>query len=100
MPTFYSSKPLVKAKRSPGKQLSSRERGYDARWEKVRKAHLAEFPFCAECGKWATQVHHIDGNNQNNDPTNHMSLCHSCHSRITRLSQMECLRAATTTPLP
>jgi 5-methylcytosine-specific restriction protein A len=28
---------------------SSRERGYDTQWDKVRRAHLAAHPLCVQC---------------------------------------------------
>jgi len=67
---------------------SSHARGYDGRWRKVRSAHLAAHPWCADCGEPATEVHHIlplaDGGNH--DQENLMSLCHDCHSRLTLAS--------------
>jgi len=49
---------------------SARERGYTRKWERARKAYLAEHPLCVECEKQgdvtpATDVDHIvkhDGN--------------------------------------
>lgn len=39
---------------------------------------------CASCGKrhCRLQVHHIDGNNKNNVPSNWMVLCVTCHRRV------------------
>lgn len=69
---------------------SSSKRGYDHRWQAIRKMYLAENPLCVEClrkGRLveATEVHHIttirDGGT--NDYSNLMALCKGCHSKIT-----------------
>lgn len=36
---------------------NARERGYDSKWEKARRAFLADHPTCS-CGAQATVVHH------------------------------------------
>lgn len=61
---------------------SAAERGYDARWREVRARQLQAFPFCQRCGRRATLVHHIDGNAHNDDMSNLMSLCDSCHQKV------------------
>jgi len=38
---------------------SSTKRGYDARWQKVRKAYLSVYPNCSRCGRRAEMVDHI-----------------------------------------
>jgi len=68
------------------------QRGYDARWRRIRKMVLAEEPLCRECLKHgivkpATDVHHIDGNPKNNKRENLEPLCHECHSRHTAKHQ-------------
>jgi len=35
----------------------------------------------AENGPWKLVVHHIDQDRSNNDPTNLITLCRSCHNR-------------------
>lgn len=69
---------------------SPSKRGYGRRWKKVRESFLIENPYCSECQKQgrlirADEVHHIiaiiDGGDNNED--NLLSLCHSCHSKIT-----------------
>lgn len=65
---------------------SSAERGYDADWRAFRARFLAEYPYCARCGRPATQVHHIvplSAGGERLDWANCESLCHSCHSRHT-----------------
>jgi 5-methylcytosine-specific restriction protein A len=65
---------------------SSRARGYDYRWEKVRRMHLANEPLCRMCGRLADLVDHIqpirDGGERLDD-ANLQSLCRSCHDRKT-----------------
>lgn len=66
-------------------------RGYDVRWSRARRAYLAKHPWCVECGKEgivkrATDVHHKTPHKGNYelfwDENNWVSLCHSCHSKI------------------
>ena len=64
------------------KRGTATERGYDRRWQKVRKMYLSRHPFCEQCSKdsiitTAYLVHHIDGSKDN-----FMSLCKNCHNRI------------------
>ena len=70
---------------------SPSKRGYDRTWYKFREVFMMEHPLCAQCEKEgritpATEVHHIlplcEGGARL-DPANCMSLCHSCHSKIT-----------------
>lgn len=62
---------------------SSRERGYNARWEKYRKWFLALHPVCAKCERAATVVDHIIPHKGNYElfwePKNHQPLCKRCH---------------------
>ena len=51
----------------------------DRPWKAHKKDH------CEECGfvaVWRGQLHvdHIDGNRQNNDPSNYQTLCANCHA--------------------
>jgi 5-methylcytosine-specific restriction protein A len=71
---------------------NSAERGYDHRWRKLRRMHLAEFPlcrFCHDAGRVvaANEVDHIDGNAHNCAPSNLRSLCKACHSGRTARDQ-------------
>lgn len=68
---------------------SAKERGYDAKWRKVRDLKLARDPFCERCeeeGKAteAKMVHHIvplDEGGARLDERNLRSLCWSCHTK-------------------
>ena len=75
---------------------SAARRGYDYRWQRLRKMKLNEQPLCADPfgvhaaqGEvvLATDVHHVDvvsdGNPVLTELSRLQSLCHSCHSRVT-----------------
>lgn len=87
---------------------NSTQRGYTYRWQRYRKRWLAEHPLCgdrvdgrssehSQCMREgrviaATDVDHIERVTGPNDerfwePTNHQSLCHTCHSAKTQLEQ-------------
>lgn len=78
----------LRQKQYDKKRGTSAQRGYDARWRRIRRMVIAEEPLCRECKKNgivkpATDVHHIDGNPMNNRRENLEPLCHECHSRHT-----------------
>jgi 5-methylcytosine-specific restriction protein A len=84
--------PQVKATHPPARpRLKTAERGYNAAWRRCRDVHLREHPLCEECkrngrAELATEVHHVQAlsaGGERLNPANLMSLCHSCHSRIT-----------------
>ena len=63
---------------------------YGRRWKRIRDRFIKAYPLCEECKKWgevtaAEEVHHIIPLVQGgtHDDANLMSLCKSCHSRIT-----------------
>ena len=65
---------------------SSRERGYDARWERLRSMHLAGEPLCRMCGRPAVLVDHITPIRDGGailDDDNLQSLCRACHDAKT-----------------
>jgi len=71
---------------------TSTERGYNYRWQKVRKIYLRKNPLCVECLKEgrvesATVVDHIEPHRGDNEKfwneDNFQSLCESCHNRKT-----------------
>jgi len=63
---------------------SPADRGYDARWRRIRAEVLATEPLCRVCGQPATEVHHIQPLRLggSHDGSNLAPLCHSCHMRI------------------
>lgn len=71
---------------SAARRESSRARGYDTAWEKLRRTHLADEPLCRMCGAPAVLVDHIqpirDGGARLDD-ANLQSLCRRCHDRKT-----------------
>jgi 5-methylcytosine-specific restriction protein A len=66
-------------------------RGYDAEWQRLRRAYLAEHPSCGVCGGAATEVDHIVSVRQRPDlrlvPENWRPRCRPCHSRRTAKEQ-------------
>lgn len=63
---------------------------YGRAWKRARDRFIKAHPLCEECKKQgkltpAEEVHHIIPLSQGggNDESNLMSLCKSCHSRIT-----------------
>ena len=71
-------------KRQDANRPPSTARGYDPRWQAIRKRFLTDYPLCARCGRAASVAHHIvriaDGGT--NDHENLRALCHACHGRI------------------
>lgn len=55
---------------------------------RLRDGHI-----CAMCGSPAKCVHHIDDDKFNNNPSNLITLCRSCHSSITRSRRESSLRS-------
>lgn len=75
--------------REPDMRPSAAERGYDARWRRIRMMHLRNHPLCAECLKDgrtepASEVHHKVPLAAGGDHSlsNLMSVCRACHNRL------------------
>jgi 5-methylcytosine-specific restriction protein A len=72
---------------------TARQRGYDNRWQRVRRRYLQANPQCAEpgCIEQATDVDHIDGHGPRGprgyDWGNLRGLCHRHHSQRTARDQ-------------
>ncbi|HMR01747.1 MAG TPA: HNH endonuclease [Candidatus Competibacter phosphatis] len=69
---------------------TSTQRGYDARWRRIRLMYLRAHPLCVECAAHgrttqATEVDHITplANGGTHAEENLQALCKSCHSRKT-----------------
>lgn len=67
---------------------SSGARGYGRKWQKYSQWRLSKFPLCVSCNHAAQATDHIQPVTGPDDPlfwdpTNHQSLCWSCHSRKT-----------------
>ncbi|WP_087651510.1 HNH endonuclease signature motif containing protein [Acetobacter pasteurianus] len=85
-------KPEAQRRKEFDKQRgTSRQRGYDAAWEKVRAQHLALHPICCVPGcrtpRDRLNVDHIESVRENPakrlDPSNLRTLCQSHHSART-----------------
>ncbi len=54
-----------------------------SRWQRLRLKVLVEHPLCHDCGRAASEVHHVvalsDGGDPW-DPNNLMALCSRCHA--------------------
>ena len=78
-------------RRTNQRRPTTTQRGYGRAWFRTRGHQLKHHPTCAHCGQPAAHVHHIDGHGPNgprgHDPTNLLSLCLSCHSRVTARDQ-------------
>jgi 5-methylcytosine-specific restriction protein A len=78
---------------------SARQRGYDAAWQKLRTAFIAEHPVCAVpgCGAPSAEVDHVRTVRERPDlrlePSNLRALCKGCHSRRTASRDKRPLRA-------
>jgi 5-methylcytosine-specific restriction protein A len=74
---------------------TARERGYDTRWEKARKAFLKSNPVCRikgpKCKTIATVVDHIRPHRRNKtlfwDRSNWQPACEPCHNAKTASGQ-------------
>ena len=82
----------ISSKQYDQQRGSANERGYNYQWQQIRSIKLSTDPLCENClmhgvAHVATDVHHRDGNNKNNDLSNLESLCHNCHSALTARTQ-------------
>ena len=62
-----------------------------AKWANTRRKQLHDHPLCAECGRIATDVDHIQPIEHGGDvwsPDNLQSLCRKHHGRKTRTEQL------------
>jgi 5-methylcytosine-specific restriction enzyme A len=90
MPSRPPSYENPRPPRRPEPRGTSRERGYDSTWQRLRDAHLAAHPYCQHCfekglsvpGQVVDHIVAFKGNEALRlDPTNLMTLCKVCHGR-------------------
>jgi len=61
------------------------EPAYPGNWNEIAEAARKRADYrCQRCGKrsYRHDVHHIDGNIENNDASNLMALCRKCHRQV------------------
>ncbi len=92
-----NTEPCAIHKRLFGKNLTAKERGYTAAWERLSKRWLARHPLCLKCNQAgltvaATAVDHIRPHRGDLsivfDTRNLQSLCASCHAKKSGTEQM------------
>lgn len=78
---------LNRQQRKPDNRPSASQRGYDAKWRRIRGLYLQHHPYCSNawCDEDATEVDHIvplvqGGTHQ---WSNLQAFCKSCHSSKT-----------------
>ena len=82
----WNRKAAPKPTRAPDTRTTSRERGYDGKWEKLRNWWIRQHPVCQWPGCWrpAAIVDHVVpidvAPERRLDETNLQSLCRSHHS--------------------
>lgn len=84
--------PPRKSRRSERFRGSARDRGYDARWDRISLGHRRRYPFCVLCEQrgrtvLADDVDHViplvDGGDKY-ARENRQSLCRDCHNGLKR----------------
>lgn len=81
---------LEQVRRYDDRRGTAAERGYDARWRKVRELKLATNPLCEECERQGyvmpgELIDHIVAkrNGGTDDLSNLQTLCRPCHAKKT-----------------
>ncbi len=87
MPQSHSEQKQARRRRTVDQaRASASERGYDRRWQRLRKLILHRDPICKICDRVSsTDVDHIIPKAQGGEDTeeNLQGLCHACHSKKT-----------------
>ena len=85
-----SHKSLINRNYNKYERDSASNKRYGRAWKRIRDRYIKAHPLCEECKKHgrlmpAEEVHHILplSKGGGNESSNLMSLCKSCHSRIT-----------------
>ena len=83
--------PVVQAQAYDHDRGSAAQRGYGARWRRLRTMYIHQYPACVMCGRPATDIDHILPRRRGgtDDPSNLQSLCASCHARKTNREQAQ-----------
>lgn len=73
------------SRRTDRERGTAAQRGYGARWQRLRKLYIRKHPVCVECGAPATDVDHIVPRRcgGSDDESNLQALCATCHNRKT-----------------
>lgn len=48
-------------------------------WMRLRQVVFQRYPFCEDCGAPPKEVHHVNGNANDQRLVNLVGLCHDCH---------------------
>ena len=87
-----SNNPKTFTPTSTRPKRSSRQLGYDSKWDSYRFRFLHHNPYCYACGLEGGKKLHVDHIiPHRGDPNlfwkleNMISLCHSCHSTVTQM---------------
>ncbi|MEO8082680.1 MAG: HNH endonuclease signature motif containing protein [Ardenticatenales bacterium] len=79
MPSAPKRTPLKPRYQRPPRGTTA-ERGYGSEHEKLRARLLVEHPICQRCtDAWSVDLHHVDRNPFNRDPSNCLMICERCH---------------------
>jgi len=90
-PTLHTSRSVDRHNQYDKWRVSSTERGYDYKWQRVRKLKLSLNPLCELCDvndvvTEASIVHHIKHVDTNPElrltMSNLTSVCPSCHQQL------------------
>lgn len=79
----------AKRRRDDARRKSYRERGYDARWDRVAAWYRSKYPLCEDCADRGETVlgefvHHVvpwQEGGAKYDEDNLRHLCRTCHAR-------------------
>jgi 5-methylcytosine-specific restriction enzyme A len=77
--------PVVREQAYDRERGTASQRGYGARWQRLRKMYLRQHPVCTLCGQPATDVDHILPKRRGGSDnwSNLQALCPGCHARKT-----------------
>lgn len=84
-PPYCAEHLAMKRRERDADRPSAAERGYGAKWRKLRAKYLKQHPRCVQCGAKATVVDHIvpRAAGGSDDWVNLQALCKRCHDAKT-----------------